>query len=146
MRDTKEGGSRFKALARLFIWWPGVYDELENLVKECDRCQLVQHNPVQAPVSTSLGATLSPWEWLHAGYTGPFLGRSCGRCLLRMVEVIPTSTATAQTTIDGLRNIIATHRLPKIIVMNNRPQITDHSAEFNSFTKNNGIKHIKYSP
>ena len=69
MRDTRKGGSRMKALARWFVWWPGVDDELVKLVKECDRCQLIQHNPVQAPVSTSLGAIIislgTATCWLH---------------------------------------------------------------------------------
>ena len=44
-----------KALARSFVWWPQIDNDLEELVKNCDDCKSTQHLPPVAP--------LQPWEW-----------------------------------------------------------------------------------
>ena len=61
-----------KALARSFVWWPQIDDDLEEVVKRCKQCQCLQNQPPVAP--------LQPWEWpekpwvrVHADYAGPFL-------------------------------------------------------------------------
>ena len=62
----------------------------------------------------------------------------------KWIEVIPLSAATSQTTIDSLRNIFATHGLPRILVTDNGSQFS--STDFETFLKINGIKHISSSP
>ena len=117
--------------------------DLENKVKCCSSCQSTRHQPAPAP--------LHPWEWpqrpwarLHADYAGPF----CGKMFLIVVdayskwlEVRPVSSATSATTMEQLRSIFATHGLPELLVTDNGTVFT--SAEFEEFTKLNGIRHIK---
>jgi hypothetical protein len=62
-----------KALARSYVWWPGIDSEIEGLAKGCSGCQRVQHAPKCSP--------LHPWEWpstpwqrIHVDFAGPFLG------------------------------------------------------------------------
>jgi len=62
-----------KALARMYVWWPGIETDIEESVCECNECQLNQSNPPTAP--------LNPWNWpsrpwarLHIDYAGPFEG------------------------------------------------------------------------
>ena len=59
-------------------------------------------------------------------------------------EVIPMTSTTAGCTIRELRKLFAAHGLPEQIVSDNGSQFT--SAEFASFMKANGIKHIQCSP
>ena len=33
------GTSRMKSLARGLVWWPGMHQEIENMVKQCSDCQ-----------------------------------------------------------------------------------------------------------
>ena len=33
------GISRMKSLARGLVWWPGLDQEIENIVKQCSSCQ-----------------------------------------------------------------------------------------------------------
>ena len=47
------GVSRMKALARSFVWWPGLDEAIEQEVRGCDKCQLHQSAPASAP--------LHPW-------------------------------------------------------------------------------------
>ena len=63
-----------KSPVRYYVWWPSMDQELEQKVKECVHCQLVQNLPPQVPTH--------PWEWpqrpwarLHIDYAGPFMGK-----------------------------------------------------------------------
>ena len=65
--------SRMKALARSYVWWPGLNRDVLKKVKDCDKCQANQSTPAEAP--------LHPWEWpglpwsrIHVDYTGPYKG------------------------------------------------------------------------
>lgn len=51
---------------------------------------------------------------------------------------------TSRTTIDTLRSIFATHGLPEVIASDNSTAFT--RAEFQCFTKQNWIRHIKTAP
>ena len=48
------GASRMKALARSYVWWPGLDLDLVNLAKSCLQCQEVKVSPPVAPLP-SLG-------------------------------------------------------------------------------------------
>ena len=77
MADLHEGHPgicRMKQLARCYVWWPKMHHELEQKVKECNNCQMMQKSLAQIP--------MHPWEWpehpwscLHIDYAGPFLGK-----------------------------------------------------------------------
>ena len=65
---------RMKALARSFVWRPGVDQQLEQKVKSCTNCQQHQNSPTTA--------SLHPWEWpkrpwvrLHIDYARPIQGK-----------------------------------------------------------------------
>ena len=73
LHEAHPGISRTKALARSYVWWPGMDRDLEEQVNSCQTCQLHQKSPAEAP--------LHPWEWpghpwerLHIDYAGPFMG------------------------------------------------------------------------
>ena len=43
------GMSRMKSLARLYVWWPGLDTDIEQMVQKCGECQ---SNPVQSTCSS----------------------------------------------------------------------------------------------
>jgi len=59
-------------------------------------------------------------------------------------EVIPMTTTSAARTIEELRKLFATHGLPEQLVSDNGSQFTPD--EFRTFTRKNGIKHIRSAP
>ena len=66
-------------LARAYIWWPKLDNDIEQLAKNCTSCQVTSAAPPKAP--------LHPWEWpaqpwsqLHLDFAGPFLG-----CILLII-------------------------------------------------------------
>ena len=94
LHEGHPGGTRMKALARSFVWWPGMNDDLESYVKECNQCQRTRHSPPQAPLHPwNFPASL--WERLHADFAGQFLGQMCFivvDAFSKWLEVVPLST------------------------------------------------------
>ena len=134
---------KMKALARSYVWWPGIDTDIECMVKSCSPCQMPQSAPSKAQ--------LHPWEWptsswesVHVDFVGPFLGRM----FLVFVDahskwpkVIEMKSITTDKTIQELRNIFAKYGLPKQLVTDNGSQFT--AAEFSLFMERNGICHIR---
>ena len=52
---THPGVSRMKALARSYVYWPGIDKDIERLVSDCATCQ--EHRNVTPSTE------LHPWEW-----------------------------------------------------------------------------------
>ena len=63
------GLSRMKALARSYVLWPNIDRDIEQIVRNCQECQLNSNSSKKMPVH--------PWEWngkcrvrLHLDYAG----------------------------------------------------------------------------
>ena len=135
-----------KALARSYVWWPGMDQEIVKKVKGYDKCQSNQSAPAEAP--------LHPWEWpglpwsrIHIDYAGPYKGEMFlvdMDAYSKWLEVHRMKSITSTATIEKLREMFATHGLPATVVSDNGSNFT--SSEFQEFMKKNGIKHIKVAP
>ena len=146
LHEQHPGITRIKRLARGYIWWPGMDQELEVAVKVCDQCQQHQKSPAKAP--------MHPWEWperpwarIHIDYAGPFRGKM----ILVMVdshskwmEALVVNSATSNATIQKLQALFATHGLPEVLVSDNGTAFT--SEEFSAFMRRNGIRHLTSAP
>ena len=136
------GGSRMKALARMFVWWPGMDHEIEEAVQHCAECQQAQPSPPAAP--------LHPWQWptrpwarIHIDFAGPLDNRMYLIVVdahSKWIEAFPMTSTTAIKTIQILRTTFAHYGIPESIVSDNGPQFI--SSEFQQFCKTNGIRHI----
>ena len=62
----------------------------------------------------------------------------------KWLEVVPVSSTNSSQTVMALRQLFATHGIPKIIVSDNGS--TSTSSEFEMFTKQNGSRHLKTAP
>ena len=49
LHETHPGVSRMKRLARSFVWWPGMHQDIEEKVKKCQWCE-EKHIPAKAPI------------------------------------------------------------------------------------------------
>ena len=54
LHNFHPGSSRMKSLARQYIWWPGLNQAIENMVKSCKICQGTRNKPPSA--------TSHPWD------------------------------------------------------------------------------------
>ena len=93
-----------EALSRSFVWWPNIDRDIENTVKNCRNCQMNKNNPIKAPIH--------PWEWtnkpwvrLHLDYAGLYQNKMfliIVDSFLKWIDVIPSSSATSDETIQKL--------------------------------------------
>ena len=146
LHDGHPGISRMKELARSFVWWPGLDDDIQNRVQACTQCQINQKLPTPHP--------LHPWQWpdhpwsrVHIDYAGPIKSRY----LLVVVDayskwldaaIVPS--ANSANTIQSLRTMFSTHGLPEVIVSDNGSPFI--SIEFKEFLAKNGIRHTTTPP
>ena len=40
LHEGNPGNSKMKSIARGYVWWPGINEELKERVKQCKQCQL----------------------------------------------------------------------------------------------------------
>ena len=99
------GVVKMKNLARGYVWWPGLDNDIELLAKGCAGCQKVQHNPKSAPLHTWEWPT-TPWQRIHIDYAGPFFGQMFLVVVdahSKWPEVVSTKSADSTRTIEILR-------------------------------------------
>ena len=140
------GVSRMKAFARGLVWWPGIDKDVEDTVRKCDQCQRDLPMPPSAPLRPWSWPT-RPWSRLHIDYAGPMAGKMFLVVIdshSKWIEVFPLSVASAQTTIQKLRQLFSRFGIPESIVSDNGPQFV--AAEFEEFCRSNGIQHTKVAP
>ncbi|XP_064466262.1 uncharacterized protein K02A2.6-like [Ornithodoros turicata] len=136
-----QGVVRTKALARSYVWWPGLDRNIEQVVGECRACQATRNAPSRCVHPWPLPN--NPWERLHADFAGPFNGNTfliVVDSFSKWPEVVPVSSMTVASTCRHLRTMFATHGIPHTLVTDNAPTFT--SAEFEAFLRNNGVQHI----
>ena len=146
LHETHPGCTRMKALARSYIWWPKMDQDIEELVKKCQVCQESRASPPSAPLHPWQWPT-QPWSRLHLDFAGPYMGHTylvivdaCSKWL----DAHIMSTISSEKTIETLRSVFATHGIPQMIVTDNGSSFT--SEEFKTFTRKNGIKHVTSAP
>ena len=146
LHSTHIGISRMKNLARQYVWWSKIDNDIEMKVKGCSTCAVSGPDPPPT--------VLHPWEWpnkpwsrVHVDYAGPFLGNMF--LLLvdahsKWIEVHITNASTTAVTIEKLKLTFASLGLPEMLVTNNGPSFA--SSEFTNFVKANEIQHVKTVP
>ena len=135
LNEAHPGESHMKALARSYVWLPGMDQEIVKKVKSCDKCQSNQSAPAEAP--------LHPWEWpglpwsrIHIDYAGLYKGEMflvVVDAYSKWLEVHHLRSITSTATIEKLCKMFATHCLPATLVSDNGSNFT--SAEFQEFMK-----------
>ena len=140
------GISKMKSLARSYVWWPNLNQDIECLVKSCSPCLSVQPAPPKSPLNPWLWPS-RPWSRVHVDFAGPLQGKMYFVIVdahSKWPEVFEMASTTSKKTIDILRYVFAQHGLPDQLVSDNGPQFT--SDEFQQFLRLNGIKHSRTAP
>ncbi len=114
-----------KALARSYVYWPGIDSDVENKVKGCNVCQKNRKDPAEAK--------LHPWEWpnkpwarVHADFAGEFLGKMFLILVdahSKWIDVHVMSSITSTATIEKLEQSFAVFGQPVHLVTDNAKNI-----------------------
>ncbi|XP_060546945.1 uncharacterized protein K02A2.6-like [Pantherophis guttatus] len=146
LHDGHPGIVRMKALARSYVWWPGMDKEIETWVSSCANCQESRAAPNSAPVHDWENPG-TPWARLHIDFAGPYKGNTflvIVDAYSKWLEVVLMSTTTADAVIKVLRRLFATHGIPDLIVSDNGPPFTSNTFEM--FLADQGIRHALSAP
>lgn len=146
LHDSHPGITKMKMLARSYVWWPKIDQDIEDLVKQCAGCQ---QNRSERPAVFlhPWEHTKNPWERVHLDFAGPMRGRYYLVLVdshSKWPEVVPMRDITTSATIRELSSIFARFGIPVQLVSDNGPQLT--SQEFENFLQKLGVKHIRVAP
>lgn len=136
---------KMKALARSFVFWPGIDGDIEHLAKSCSECAKYAHAPPKFR-DHHWEYPSGPWERIHIDYAGPFMGKMlfivCD-AYSKWLEVKIVNSSTTSSTTAILDQLFASYGVPKIIVSDNGSQFS--SVEFKEFLEQSGVKFHKFT-
>eukprot|EP00731_Ephydatia_muelleri_P035695 Em0149g1a len=146
LHQSHPGIVRMKSLARLHVWWPGIDEDIERMVRTCDSCNQQKDNVPHAPLHPWEYPS-KPWQRMHDDFAGPFFGKMwliVVDARTKWPEVFQLNEATSGTTITAFMTTFSRFGLPEIIVTDNGSQFT--SDQFKTFCDENGIRHVRVAP
>ena len=141
------GITRTKALLKEKTWWPGMSEQIENLIKTCVACTSVSKPNIQ-PMGHNTTPLREPWEKVHIDLCGPFpngmyifgIIDSCSR----WPELYLTKSTNTSSLIKKLLHCFSIHGFPLEIVSDNGSNLV--SANMAEFCQEYNIKHKKATP
>lgn len=145
LHEGHYGMVQTKMIARAYIWYPSLDNDIEELVALCEKCQLYRNNP---PVTGHVWQpTTKPWSRVHIDFMGPFMNKTFlvlvdAYSKWPVIEMVPSMSS--KTVVDLLKKIFADFGLPDIVVSDNGLAFT--SKEFQDFMSKNRIRHITGAP
>ena len=142
LHEGHPGMTRMKTLARSYVWWPQLDEDIERHVGACVSCQDTRPSPPVAPLQVC-DWPQNPWQRQHADYAGPVEGRYILVVIdahSKWIEVAVTRLQTALATVNAMRRQFATHGIQQKCVTDNGPCFA--SKEFTTFLETNGVESV----
>lgn len=131
--------------AREHVFWPGMNNELKELIQTCETCREFEQTPCKEPL-LSHEIPERAWETiasdLFAHDNKVYLITVCYKSNFWEIDRLTDIKST--TVIKKLKAHFARYGIPKQLVSDNGPQYV--SSEFRKFTTGWGITHTTTSP
>lgn len=144
LHEAHVGVVRMKALARTYLWWPGIDLDVENWCKCCSACQSFEKKKSEKELS-EWPKTSFPFERVHIDFFS--LEKSTFLIMAdsfsKWLEVFQMGKTGAIETIDKMMSVVDTFGYPVEIVSDNGPPFS--SREFHNFWESRNVK-ITHSP
>ncbi|XP_039453069.1 uncharacterized protein K02A2.6-like [Culex pipiens pallens] len=140
------GMDRMKSLARSYVYWPNVDDDVVQFVRQCKPCAAAAKSPTKATLE-SWPLPDRPWQRVHIDYAGPVDGYYyfvIVDAYSKWPEIFRTRAITATATLDMLRETCSRYGNPDVLVSDNGTQFT--SGQFEEFCRANGVTHLRTAP
>jgi len=145
VHESHLGINKCKQRARETLFWPGMSQQIQNMVEDCSICNTYQNQQPKEPMKPSKIPGL-PWseiasdlfDWKGDTYLLTIDYYS------KFIEVDKLIDQSSSTTIDALKSQISRHGIPEILRTDNGPQFS--SSEFHSFCDDYQIQHNTSSP
>ena len=139
-----QGIERCRARAAVSIWWPGVSQQIAQMVQQCVEYARNANQHKEPLMSTQLpeypwqvvGTDLFEIDGTHYLLTVDYFSR--------YPEVVQLKTTTSATVITALKRVFSRHGVPETVRSDNGPQYS--SQEFAEFASSYEFQHITSSP
>ena len=138
------GIEKTKARARTAIYWPGMSNDIEDLISKCNTCNTYRNKNTKEPLMPH-PIPERPWQKV-----GSDLFEHQGKSYLLVVDYfskyIETSLLkdkTAATVVTHMKSIFARHGIPDEVISDNMPY---SSTEFRQFAREWQFKSTTSSP
>lgn len=140
------GTEAMKMLARAYVFWPKIDEDITNIVRSCNSCAENAKLPVRTLLQSWPRST-RPMERVHTDIAGPINGKwyiISVDSYSMFPEVHECNNITSATCSEKLNEFFAHHGNPETLVTDNGTQFT--SAIFKDFCESRGIDHITTPP
>ena len=115
-----------KSLSRLTCWWPEIDSDISRAAKSCAKCAHKVH--FKQSMWLPWPVTCEVFQWVHADYCGPFLGKYYALVIIdafsRWPEVFLTTSCNAEFTQRALRKVFSREGVPAALVTDNGSHFT----------------------
>lgn len=74
------GIAKMKGLDRNYVWWQGIDNDIEKIVRNCRECSRFQNDPKPVPLH-HWEPTDEPFQRIHMDFAGPFIGHNFLVCV-----------------------------------------------------------------
>ncbi|XP_022172894.1 uncharacterized protein K02A2.6-like [Myzus persicae] len=108
------GISKTKSLARAYFWWPKLDENIEQMMKACDVCMTLRHNPPISKIINWPGAS-KPYEIVHIDFLGLIHTKTyliITDAYSKWPEFFEMTTTDSTKTLEKLRETLARFGLP----------------------------------
>ncbi|KAL7865994.1 hypothetical protein SRHO_G00112410 [Serrasalmus rhombeus] len=144
LHEGHQGVVKCRERARQSVWWPGLSQQLNELVLNCRACCQERLNHREPLISTPyLG---KPWQKCGADLF--MLGSKTYLLVVdymsRYVEIALLTPTRSNDVIHHLKSIFAHHGICETLVTDNGPQFS--GAAFSEFAASYGFCHVTSSP
>ncbi len=145
IHEGHQGIQKCRMKAQDSVWWPGISQQVYDLVVNCRECAKLKGNPHPEPLLPTAWP-LYPWQKVA---TDLFEFQGSQYILVvdyfsRYIEVSKLRITTSAEIIHQLKRLFARHGIPETVISDNGPQYT--SNEFATFGAQYGFTHLTSSP
>ena len=144
LHDAHQGITKCRERAKTSVWWPGLSQQLKEVVKKWPTCIKERVDPAE-PVILS---ELPDWPWQKVAADLFVLRRHPYLLVIdyfsHYVEVAKRSRTTSPDVTAHLQSMFARHGIPERLINDNGLQFS--SISFSKFAEGYGFTHILTSP
>ena len=123
LHECHPGITRMKNLARCYVWWPKLDNDIEQTVQHCQTCQLHRASPPKAPLHP-WEFPQRPWSRIHIDHVGPFMGHM-------FLIVVDAHSKWIESFLVPSTSTEATIKVLRTVFLNTLFQITDQDSQVN---------------
>ncbi len=142
-----QGIVKTKELLRSKVWFPGINQKVEALIKHCNECQVNQAKQQFEPLKPSVFPN-EPWEELSSDFFGPMSDSSYWLVVSddysRYPVVKRVCSTSAEVNIPVLEEIFSTFGIPRVFKTDNGPPFQSH--KFKEFAERMNFHHRRVTP